>query len=131
MFAKALDATRWYLQAMGAKVAPSRSYNFATNRKATRWLNRTWWNDIGSKIEVVKDSRYLGAHLTTGPTAISPTINKRWGQAIQQLRKLKFCPAAVEAKAKGILVKVYAVAFYGIEAPRFPHRELLNLPLPL
>lgn len=116
MFAKTLDDAHRYLQAMGAKVAPSESYNFASNQTATMWLNRTWLSNIGLNIEVVKDVRYLGAHLTPGSTANSPTINKRWGKAIQQLRKLKFCPATVEANAKAVLVKVYAVAFYGIDA---------------
>ena len=118
MFAKALDATRKYLQAMGAKVASSKSYNFASNQKTARLRNRTWWKHIDAKIEVVKDFRYLRAHLTTKSTASSPTITKRWGEAMQPLKKLKFRPATVEAKAKAkaILVKVYAAAFYGIDA---------------
>ena len=37
---------------------------------------------------------------------------------MQQLRKLRFCSAAVEAKA--ILAKVYAAAFYFIEAAEVP-----------
>ena len=35
---------------------------------------------------------------------------------MQQLRKLKYCPATVEAKAKAIATKTFAAAFYGIEA---------------
>ena len=35
---------------------------------------------------------------------------------MQQLRRLTYTPATVEAKAKAILTKTYAVAFYGIGA---------------
>ena len=37
-------------------------------------------------------------------------------KAKQQSRKLRFCPAKAEAKAKTILAKVYAGAIYGVEA---------------
>ena len=50
---------------MGAKVAPNKSYNFASGRKAALWLKQTTWEFIGATIEVVTDLRYLGAHLTT------------------------------------------------------------------
>ena len=66
LFAQALVATRQYLQAMGARVAPSKSYNFANAKQTTRWLQETWWSNIEANIEVVKDFRYLGAHLTSG-----------------------------------------------------------------
>ena len=42
-FAKALDATHEYLHSMGAKVAPDKSYNFAstaTANKETRYFPR-------------------------------------------------------------------------------------------
>ena len=38
------------------------------------------------------------------------------GKTKQQLKKLRFCPATTEAKAKAILSKIYAGAFYGVEA---------------
>ena len=37
-FAHALNSTHMYLQLTGAKVAPTKSYNFASCRKATTWL---------------------------------------------------------------------------------------------
>ena len=65
---------------------------------------------IYAHIEVVKDFRYLGAHLTTGSKVTSPTIDTRWDKAIQQLRRLRYCPATVEAKAKAILAKAVEAA---------------------
>ena len=72
---------------IGAKVAPSNSYNFASSQKATKWLDQTWWEHIKANIEVVKDFKYLGAHLTSISATTSPTINKRWDKAMQQFRK--------------------------------------------
>ena len=66
----------------------------------------------------------LGARLTSKNAATSPTINKRWGKAMQQLRKLKYCPTIVEAKAKAIFVKVSAEAFYGTDAAEVPAAEV-------
>ena len=60
--------------------------------------------------------RYLGAHLTTRQATNSSTLDNRWGKAKQQLRKLRFCPAKADAKAKAILSKIYVGAFYGVEA---------------
>ena len=115
-FVQALNLTHAYLQAMGARIAPDKSYNFASTTAATKWLNDTLWPEINDSIEVVEDFRYLGAHITSGQTLRSKTLHSRWDKAVQQLRRLKYTPATIEAKAKAILTKTYAVAFYGIEA---------------
>ena len=112
---------------MGAKLAPSKRCNPGRSHKASKLLNHTWWEHIKASTEVVKDCRYLGAHLASKNAAASPTINKRWDKAMQQLRKLKYRPATVEAKAKAILVKVYAVAFYGVEAAEIPAARVAQL----
>ena len=95
---------------MGAKVAPDKSYNFASCLKARNWLKETMWKHIDSSIHVITDFRYLGAHLTTRQATNSSTLDNIWETAKQQLRKLRFCPAKAEAKAKVILSKIYAGA---------------------
>ena len=126
-FAKALDATHQYLHLMGAKVAPDKSYNFASCKKARSWLRTTLWKHIDSGIEVIQDFRYLGAHLTSAKATCSSTLDKRWEKATQQLRKLRYCPATAEAKAKVILAKVYAAALYGVEAAQASPQKIANL----
>ena len=76
-FAKALNATHKYLHKMGAKVAPDKSYNFASTNKVRQWLRDTHWELINSSIEVISDFRYLGAHLTTRENTSSSTLDKR------------------------------------------------------
>ena len=88
-FQKALNATHKYLQAMGARVAPDKSYNFTSTKKAANWLSNTLWEHIGQGISVITDFRYLGAHLSSVTSLRSPTLHKRWDKAIQQLRRLK------------------------------------------
>ena len=48
-------------------------------------------------------------------------------KAKQQLRKLRFCPAKAEAKARTIIAKVYAGAMYGVEAAGASVVKIANL----
>ena len=75
--AKALNAAHIYLLTMGAKIAPSANYNFATSNAARSWLAETWWRQIDGLIQVVKDSRYLGAHMSTTIRAKHTTLEDR------------------------------------------------------
>ena len=72
--AEAIDKTHEYVHDMGAKVVPDKSYNFASAKVAMEWLRDTWWEGIRSKIEVVNDFRYLGAHLNAKATCASKTL---------------------------------------------------------
>ena len=54
-FAKALNQTHDYLQQMGAKIAPDKSFNFASCSKAQKWLTETLWTHIKTRIEVTRD----------------------------------------------------------------------------
>ena len=77
-FAGALNAAHKFLHLLGAKVAPDKSYNFASCLKARNWLKETMWKHIDSSIHVINDFRYLGAHLTTRQATYSSTQDKRW-----------------------------------------------------
>lgn len=58
--ARAIDATHEFLHDLGAKVAPSKCFNFASNTTARKWLEDTWWEGTVAKIPVLKDFRYVG-----------------------------------------------------------------------
>ena len=123
-FVSALNETHDYLQQMGARIAPDKSFNFASHPKAREWLERTLWPMIGQGIEVVNDFRYLGSHLSARASLKSSTLTKRLRQALQQLRRLRTCPATLTAKARAIITKIYAGALYGIEASSITTAEL-------
>lgn len=97
---------------MGAKVAPSKNYNFASSKKASVCLGWTWWEHIKAKIEVVKDFLGISGHIS--PRKM-PT------------QEAKILPATVEAKAKAILAKLCAAAFYGIDAAEVPVARIATL----
>ena len=76
-FPKALNITHLFLQHMGAKVAPDKSYNFASHPEVSQWIAATKWDHVAEIIDVVTDFRYLGAHLTTKHTTTSATLDER------------------------------------------------------
>jgi len=112
---------------MGAKVAPSKSFNFATHRGVKRWLSQKTWKGIDANIQMVDDLRYLGAHITTTYDCISGTLDDRINKAITQLQRLRFCPASTETKIKAIATKIYAGALYGIEATQLGPAKIAKL----
>ena len=126
-FVKALNATHLYLQTMGAMVAPNKSYNFASHSQVKKWIGETRWQNIEGTIEVVSDLRYLGAHLTTKANVNSATLDDRIDKAMMQLKKLRYCPAGTQAKIRVINGKVYAGAFYGVEAAKIVPAKLARL----
>ena len=76
-FVNALDATHSYLQQMGATIAPDKSYNFASNDKASRWLQNTFWSGIQGGIQVVADFRYRGG------TSLCQSLPKKFNPQCQ------------------------------------------------
>ena len=114
-FTKALDYTHQYLQDMGSRIAPAKSYNFASTVIGRKWLEETWWKKIQSNITVVKDMRYLGGHLSTTTRMSRATIEARCEVGLVQSTKLRYVVAASDDKVKAILTKVFAGIMYGIE----------------
>ena len=70
VFAKSFRATHHYLQGFGSenRIAPTKSYIFASIATATKWLGDTWWPTMNASTAVVDDFRYLGIHLSTPPS---------------------------------------------------------------
>ena len=57
-FAKALNSTHDFLQQMGAKVAPNKSYNLASGRKAATWLRQTTWDHHSGHAQAAHKTRH-------------------------------------------------------------------------
>ena len=72
-----INETHRFLHALGARVAPEKSYNFSTHAPTKKWLEDTWWHHIQAKIEVLKDFRYLGSHINVGLSCKSATLEAR------------------------------------------------------
>ena len=117
-FGRALQLTHTYMDDAGAKVAPDKSYNFASNETAAEWLRKTTWATIKSKIKVVRDFRYVGAHLNTMRVRKAATLDARFHKGVGMLRRLKNLHIDIADKAKAIRTVVYPATLYGIEAAR-------------
>ena len=76
---------------------------------------------------MVNDFRYLGGHLSARASLKSSTLTKMVQQALQQLKRLRTCPATPIAKARAIISKIYAGALYGIEASSITTGELTTM----
>ena len=51
-FVNGCDATHQYIQDMGAKAAPKKSFAFSTDNSKRKWLKQHFWIKLQSKIEV-------------------------------------------------------------------------------
>ena len=55
--------THGYVQDIGGRIAPSKSYTFSTHPTARQWLRDHIWQRLDAIIQVVLHARDLGAHL--------------------------------------------------------------------
>ena len=85
---------------MGSKIAPAKSFNFATCEKARLWLERTRWKAINDGIPVLADFRYLGSHANTSTRRKYGTADDRCDRGIEQLGRLKRLPVPLQEKWK-------------------------------
>ena len=60
-FGKALHLTHEYMEDAGARIAPDKSYNFASNQKAAKWLEATTWTKSPGEDQGRKGLQVLGS----------------------------------------------------------------------
>ena len=77
VFKEAYDETHRYLQAMGAAVAPEKSFTFSTERATRLALVGRIWQELGKPIQVVQHVRDLGSHLNTTLANRAVTLTAR------------------------------------------------------
>ena len=64
-FQSHFDTTHDYIHTMGATLAPSKSYAFATHNTTRAWLKSHIWTHLNQTIKVVLHTRDLGNHINT------------------------------------------------------------------
>ena len=114
-FSIGLHETHEYLIMVGAKIAPKKSFNFASTLECRTWLENTTWPLAQGSILVQKGFRYLGAHLTTAVYHANGTIQQRFTKATAMARRLAAMPIPKVANTAIILAQILPMAFYGIE----------------
>lgn len=113
-FTNGMHVTHVYLYHMGATLAPTKSYNFASTRYAGQWLAATMWPSIPGPVAVLNDFRYLGAHISITGKTNGRTLTNRFRKAIAMLKRLASMPLSMEAKTKAIKGNIHPMALYGI-----------------
>ena len=72
------DLTDKHMEAMGARIAPTKSVTFASTSTSREWLREHRWRRLGKKVPVQTDMKDLGAHLNTATNrAYGATLTKR------------------------------------------------------
>ena len=112
--AKGLRMTHTYLNDMGANIADGTSYNFANTAAGQEWIRNTRWPAITGPIQMVDNSRYLGAHICASGPKRATTLSNRFTKAISMLQVLSRLPIAMHHKAATIRTKIFPMALYGI-----------------
>ena len=79
LFQLAFDKTHEHLEAMGARIAPTKPIVFSPNKTASNWLEDYKWRRTGTTIKVISNCRDAGAHLCISrKRSTGGTLTKRY-----------------------------------------------------
>ena len=103
---KGIEATFQYLNDIGAKAAPAKSYAFSSSATAREWLRTHKWKAINATIETIIHCRDLGSHINTGNKMMGATLTARMQQAKQVATRIGTLPIDTAKKVNAIRLKV-------------------------
>ena len=117
IFRRAYDATFNYIEDMGGKAAPDKSYTFSTNRITRQRLRQHCWEAIGEKkVKVVVRARDLGGQLCLSDNFTGATLTARMQDATLGIDRIRRTGYPYHQKAKAIRLASLPKALYGCEA---------------
>lgn len=126
-FASGFNDTHQYLADMGARIAPDKSFMFASTEKARIWLRNTYWKVVNGAITVIDNFRYIGAHVAVGGRSTACTLRSRFKHAIAMLKKISRLPVSRVHRARLIRSKIFPAAFYGSEVAQPTEDDIAKL----
>lgn len=126
LFQTAFDETSDYLQSMGAKLAPDKSWTSSTSKATRKFLLAHTWVNFGRRIGVITDTRDLGAHLNLSAKANSSTLTSRLRGGTTLVRRIEMMPTDIKRKADAVKVKVHPSPLYGVETSQPNHTVLAS-----
>ena len=97
-FIGAYNAIHMYLIAMGARLAPAKSYIFSTAPNFRIYLSTFVWKHLGCVVQVVMSFRDLGAHLNLSKGANATTLTNRILSAITSVNRIRWLPHDLKQK---------------------------------
>ena len=114
-FVQGYIITLQYIQDMGAKTAPEKSFVFSTNEGARKWVKTYVWPIINQTVTIILHTGDLGAHLNTC-RRVASTSTARIYEATAIIRRIRFLPHQYGVKAMVIRTKAFTKGPYGCEA---------------
>jgi len=140
--AKAYEATFMYINDIGGKAAPSKSYTFSTNRTTRKRLRDHIWQEAGKqKIKVVTKGRDLGGQICFSQNYTGAVLTGRMKGATGDVKKVRRNGHKFKLKAKIIRAAVLPMRCMDVKrhqcaitplrasARRLPKRSPLLRPL--
>ena len=126
-FVDALNATHRYLEDIGAKMAPYKSFNFASSDSVRVMLSQHVWTSFDKIITVVKFFRYLGASISAAVRLDRSIVGARFSKAVVMARILSKLPIGSDDKCKAIITNILPVALNGVEVSQPPDKSIRSL----
>ena len=120
-------ATLQYIEDIGGRTAPEKSFIVSTSEAARTWFKGFTWPIVKQKIAVVLHIRDLGGHLHTGSVHHSPTLTARLHDAAHYVHRITYLPIDYHTKAQLIRTKVLSLGLYGCESVHVNEAALRSL----
>ena len=102
-------------------------HNFASSVKDRKYLGDKVWGSVEESIPVVRQFKYLGAHISTTQGMNRSVMDSRFALAAGMARRLSRLPLSTRAKAHAIVAKVLPLALYGVEVANPTEAKLKHL----
>ena len=126
-FKQAFEATHIFLADIGARLAPSKSTTFSTEKSTRKKLKSHIWATTGTNIKLIIHARDLGSHLCTTGTMCGPTLTARLKEATALIKRIGRTNFTKKIKIHLIRTSGISKALYGIEATPACERTMQGL----
>ena len=116
-FRDAYNATFRYIEDIGGKAAPDKSFTFSTSRTTRQRLRCKQWEEAGNNyIKVCTQGRDLGGHFSMGPAFNGSTCTNRMAEATKSCSAIRYTGHSYVTKAKVVRTAIIPKGLYGCES---------------
>jgi ribonuclease HI len=123
----ALQESKTFFTAIGAKVADNKCFTFAGDSASRKELGEHTWDSDGLLIPCRSSFRDLGSHLNLGRNHNGVTLTQRINKAVGMANRLNWMQAGDDMKERVVLCNLLPAALYGVESIRVATSALKSL----
>ena len=115
LFKRGFEGTFQDVEHLGGRIAVKKCFSFSTCARVRDRLRKHTWNTIHVGVQVVTNTRDLGAHLNIGMRCVGTTLTTRLKEATTYARTIELMRTTAHRKALLIRGKVLSLGLYGVE----------------